>query len=132
MPSVREELLTYFTHVLLGDALAAEYLILHLISNVYVKSSVCNLPDFVWWFHAKAGASLFSLQVHEAGCSPAGQVHLELEWLSYCLIHRAPLSDHPAARAFCELSVLLGLFPVALRCTQFFSFFPPCSHTIWA
>lgn len=37
MASVRAELLTYLTHVLLGDALAAEYLILHLISNVYVK-----------------------------------------------------------------------------------------------
>lgn len=38
MASVREELLTYFTHVLLGDALAAEYLLLHLISNVYVSA----------------------------------------------------------------------------------------------
>lgn len=37
MASVRAELLTYFTHVLLGDALAAEYLVLHLISNVYVQ-----------------------------------------------------------------------------------------------
>lgn len=37
MASVRAELLTYFTHILLGDALAAEYLILHLISNVYVN-----------------------------------------------------------------------------------------------
>lgn len=35
MASVRAELLAYFTHILLGDALAAEYLILHLISNVY-------------------------------------------------------------------------------------------------
>lgn len=37
MSGVRSELLAYFTHVLLGDALAAEYLILHLISNVYVS-----------------------------------------------------------------------------------------------
>lgn len=36
MSAVRAELLTYFTHILLGDALAAEYLILHLISDVYV------------------------------------------------------------------------------------------------
>lgn len=35
MASVRAELLAYFTHVLQGDALAAEYLILHLISDVY-------------------------------------------------------------------------------------------------
>lgn len=37
MSSIRSELLTYFTHILLGDALAAEYLILHLISDVYVN-----------------------------------------------------------------------------------------------
>lgn len=36
LASVRAELLTFLTHVLLGDSLAAEYLILHLISNVYV------------------------------------------------------------------------------------------------
>ncbi len=35
LASVRAELLTYLTHVLMGDSLAAEYLILHLISNVY-------------------------------------------------------------------------------------------------
>ncbi|XP_068183010.1 mini-chromosome maintenance complex-binding protein isoform X2 [Antennarius striatus] len=32
--AVRTELLTYFTHILLGDALAAEYLLLHLVSDV--------------------------------------------------------------------------------------------------
>lgn len=37
LASVRAELLTFLTHVLLGDSLAAEYLILHLISNVYVS-----------------------------------------------------------------------------------------------
>lgn len=36
LSAVRSELLAYFTHILLGDALAAEYLILHLISDVYV------------------------------------------------------------------------------------------------
>lgn len=46
MPSVREELLTYFTHVLLGDALAAEYLMLHLISNVYTRRDVLPLGKF--------------------------------------------------------------------------------------
>ncbi|XP_076747999.1 mini-chromosome maintenance complex-binding protein isoform X1 [Maylandia zebra] len=46
MPSVREELLAYLTHVLLGDALAAEYLILHLISNVYVRRDVLPLGKF--------------------------------------------------------------------------------------
>ncbi|XP_070772014.1 mini-chromosome maintenance complex-binding protein isoform X2 [Enoplosus armatus] len=46
MASVRTELLTYFTHVLLGDALAAEYLILHLISNVYTRRDVLPLGKF--------------------------------------------------------------------------------------
>lgn len=39
MAAVRTELLAYLTHILLGDGLAAEYLILHLISNVYVSIS---------------------------------------------------------------------------------------------
>ncbi|XP_028324391.1 mini-chromosome maintenance complex-binding protein isoform X2 [Gouania willdenowi] len=46
MAAVRAELLTYFTHVLLGDTLAAEYLILHLISNVYNRRDVLPLGKF--------------------------------------------------------------------------------------
>lgn len=57
MASVRAELLAYFTHILLGDALAAEYLILHLISNVYVK---VNLEVLVW-LHAKARGAVSNL-----------------------------------------------------------------------
>lgn len=34
MAAVRAELLSYFTHVLLGDSLAAEFLLLHLLSSV--------------------------------------------------------------------------------------------------
>ncbi|KAK1791747.1 hypothetical protein P4O66_013727 [Electrophorus voltai] len=44
--SVRGELLTYLSHVLLGDALAAEYLILHLISSVYARRDVLPLGKF--------------------------------------------------------------------------------------
>ncbi|XP_035982630.1 mini-chromosome maintenance complex-binding protein isoform X1 [Fundulus heteroclitus] len=43
MAAVRAELLSYFTHVLLGDALAAEYLLLHLISTVYARRDVLPL-----------------------------------------------------------------------------------------
>uniref|UniRef100_A0A1A8JLG5 Mini-chromosome maintenance complex-binding protein n=1 Tax=Nothobranchius kuhntae TaxID=321403 RepID=A0A1A8JLG5_NOTKU len=46
MATVREELLSYFTHVCLGDALAAEYLILHLISTVYARRDVLPLGKF--------------------------------------------------------------------------------------
>uniref|UniRef100_H3D6C9 Mini-chromosome maintenance complex-binding protein n=1 Tax=Tetraodon nigroviridis TaxID=99883 RepID=H3D6C9_TETNG len=46
MSGVRSELLTYFTHILLGDALAAEYLILHLISDVYSRRDVLPLGKF--------------------------------------------------------------------------------------
>ncbi|XP_072293289.1 mini-chromosome maintenance complex-binding protein [Eucyclogobius newberryi] len=45
-PSVRAELLSYFSHVLLGDALAAEYLVLHLISTVYSRRDVLPLGKF--------------------------------------------------------------------------------------
>uniref|UniRef100_A0A8C6SD45 Mini-chromosome maintenance complex-binding protein n=1 Tax=Neogobius melanostomus TaxID=47308 RepID=A0A8C6SD45_9GOBI len=40
------ELLSYFSHFLLGDALAAEYLILHLISTVYARRDVLPLGKF--------------------------------------------------------------------------------------
>ncbi|KAM6923248.1 mini-chromosome maintenance complex-binding protein [Lycodopsis pacificus] len=46
MAAVRAELLAYFTHILLGDALAAEYLILHLISSVYTRRDVLPLGKF--------------------------------------------------------------------------------------
>ncbi|XP_034465077.1 mini-chromosome maintenance complex-binding protein [Hippoglossus hippoglossus] len=46
MATVRAELLTYFTHVLLRDALAAEYLILHLISSVYTRRDILPLGKF--------------------------------------------------------------------------------------
>ncbi|KAI5625070.1 mini-chromosome maintenance complex-binding protein, partial [Silurus asotus] len=46
MSSVRAELLAYLTHVFLGDSLAAEYLILHLISSVYARRDVLPLGKF--------------------------------------------------------------------------------------
>lgn len=46
MGAVRAELLSYFTHVLLGDALAAEFLLLHLISSVYSRRDVLPLGKF--------------------------------------------------------------------------------------
>lgn len=60
MASVRAELLPYFTHILLGDALAAEYLVLHLISNVYANFNLQVLPGLVptkrLFFLTSAGA----------------------------------------------------------------------------
>ncbi|XP_062319960.1 mini-chromosome maintenance complex-binding protein isoform X1 [Osmerus eperlanus] len=44
--SVRADLLAYLTHILLGDGLAAEYLILHLISSVYSRRDVLPLGKF--------------------------------------------------------------------------------------
>ncbi|NXR90682.1 MCMBP protein, partial [Hypocryptadius cinnamomeus] len=43
---VRAELLGFLTHALLGDSLAAEYLILHLISTVYGRRDVLPLGKF--------------------------------------------------------------------------------------
>ncbi|KAB1270878.1 Mini-chromosome maintenance complex-binding protein [Camelus dromedarius] len=42
----RAELLGFLTHALLGDSLAAEYLILHLISTVYTRRDVLPLGKF--------------------------------------------------------------------------------------
>ncbi|KAG9341040.1 hypothetical protein JZ751_019794 [Albula glossodonta] len=46
LAGVRAELMDYLTHVLLGDALAAEYVILHLISSVYARRDVLPLGKF--------------------------------------------------------------------------------------
>ncbi|XP_066535529.1 mini-chromosome maintenance complex-binding protein [Hoplias malabaricus] len=46
LSSVRAELLSFFTHIFLGDSLAAEYLILHLISTVYARRDVLPLGKF--------------------------------------------------------------------------------------
>ncbi|XP_029466389.1 mini-chromosome maintenance complex-binding protein isoform X2 [Rhinatrema bivittatum] len=46
LSSVRAELLGFLTHALLGDGLAAEYLILHLISTVYARRDVLPLGKF--------------------------------------------------------------------------------------
>ncbi|XP_027863176.1 mini-chromosome maintenance complex-binding protein [Xiphophorus couchianus] len=46
MAAVRAELLSYFTHVLLGDSLAAEFLLLHLLSSVYSRRDVLPLGKF--------------------------------------------------------------------------------------
>ncbi|KFW94376.1 Mini-chromosome maintenance complex-binding protein, partial [Phalacrocorax carbo] len=43
---VRAELFGFLTHALLGDSLAAEYLILHLISTVYARRDVLPLGKF--------------------------------------------------------------------------------------
>ncbi|EMP31682.1 Mini-chromosome maintenance complex-binding protein [Chelonia mydas] len=43
---LRAELLGFLTHALLGDSLAAEYLILHLISTVYARRDVLPLGKF--------------------------------------------------------------------------------------
>lgn len=47
MSSVRLELLTYLTHVFLGDSLAAEYLILHLISSVWVDQCTTQKAELL-------------------------------------------------------------------------------------
>ncbi|XP_069608764.1 mini-chromosome maintenance complex-binding protein isoform X1 [Ranitomeya imitator] len=46
LPSVRCELLGFLTHALMGDSLAAQYLVLHLISTVYARRDVLPLGKF--------------------------------------------------------------------------------------
>ncbi|KAE8589534.1 hypothetical protein XENTR_v10017603 [Xenopus tropicalis] len=46
LSAVRAELLDFLSHALLGDSLAAEYLILHLISTVYARRDVLPLGKF--------------------------------------------------------------------------------------
>ncbi|XP_048407430.1 mini-chromosome maintenance complex-binding protein isoform X1 [Stegostoma tigrinum] len=46
LSTVRAELLGFLTHALLGDSLAAEYLLLHLISTVYSRRDILPLGKF--------------------------------------------------------------------------------------
>ncbi|KAK7901699.1 hypothetical protein WMY93_018468 [Mugilogobius chulae] len=64
-PSVREELLSYFTHVLLGDTLAAEYLILHLISTVYSRRDVLPLGKFTLNLSGCPSASSYTERLYQ-------------------------------------------------------------------
>ncbi|XP_055083153.1 mini-chromosome maintenance complex-binding protein [Periophthalmus magnuspinnatus] len=64
-PSVRAELLSYFTHVLLGDALAAEYLILHLISTVYARRDVLPLGKFTLNLSGCPSASPYTERLYQ-------------------------------------------------------------------
>lgn len=65
MASVRAELLAYFTHVLLGDALAAEYLILHLISTVYARRDVLPLGKFTLNLSGCPTAASYTERLHQ-------------------------------------------------------------------
>ncbi|KAM4607884.1 mini-chromosome maintenance complex-binding protein [Polymixia lowei] len=65
MASVRTELLAYLTHVLLGDALAAEYLILHLISTVYSRRDVLPLGKFTLNLSGCPTASSYTERLHQ-------------------------------------------------------------------
>uniref|UniRef100_A0ABM0LV56 Mini-chromosome maintenance complex-binding protein n=1 Tax=Saccoglossus kowalevskii TaxID=10224 RepID=A0ABM0LV56_SACKO len=44
--SIRQDLITMFQQVLYGDSLAAEYLLLHLVSSVYARRDVLALGKF--------------------------------------------------------------------------------------
>lgn len=65
MASVRAELLAYFTHVLQGDALAAEYLILHLISDVYSRRDVLPLGKFTLNISGCPAVGLFTQRLYQ-------------------------------------------------------------------
>uniref|UniRef100_A0A8C2R2W2 Mini-chromosome maintenance complex-binding protein n=1 Tax=Capra hircus TaxID=9925 RepID=A0A8C2R2W2_CAPHI len=60
---VRAELLGFLTHALLGDSLAAEYLILHLISTVYTRRDVLPLGKFTVNLSGNSSLQSFRLQM---------------------------------------------------------------------
>uniref|UniRef100_S4RXM7 Mini-chromosome maintenance complex-binding protein n=1 Tax=Petromyzon marinus TaxID=7757 RepID=S4RXM7_PETMA len=78
--SVRSELLGALSHALLGDELAAEYLLLHLVSSVYARRDVMPLGKF-------------SLNLSGCPCNPAftQELYLLLQQL-VTTSHRLPMS----------------------------------------
>ncbi|XP_054877709.1 mini-chromosome maintenance complex-binding protein [Poeciliopsis prolifica] len=65
MAAVRAELLSYFTHVLLGDALAAEFLLLHLLSSVYSRRDVLPLGKFTLNLSGCPAAAAFTQRLYQ-------------------------------------------------------------------
>uniref|UniRef100_A0A6Q2YBZ9 Mini-chromosome maintenance complex-binding protein n=1 Tax=Esox lucius TaxID=8010 RepID=A0A6Q2YBZ9_ESOLU len=65
MASVRAEFLAYLTHILLGDGLAAEYLLLHLISSVYARRDVLPLGKFTLNLSGCPPNSSFTESLHQ-------------------------------------------------------------------
>ncbi|XP_014894976.1 mini-chromosome maintenance complex-binding protein [Poecilia latipinna] len=65
MAAVRAELLSYFTHVLLGDALAAEFLLLHLLSSVYSRRDVLPLGKFTLNLSGCPAAAAYTQRLYQ-------------------------------------------------------------------
>ncbi|KFP18174.1 Mini-chromosome maintenance complex-binding protein, partial [Egretta garzetta] len=74
---VRAELLGFLTHALLGDSLAAEYLILHLISTVYARRDVLPLGKFTVNLSGCPRNSIFTEHIY--------RIIQQLVPASYCL-----------------------------------------------
>lgn len=64
--AARAELLEYFTHLLLGDALAAQYLLLHLVSSVYSRRDVLPLGKFCLNLSGCPPGSAFTERLYQA------------------------------------------------------------------
>ncbi|KAJ6669007.1 hypothetical protein lerEdw1_007816 [Lerista edwardsae] len=96
---IRAELLGFLTHAFLGDSLAAEYLILHLISTVYARRDVLPLGKFTLNLSGCPRNSVFTEHVYRIiqQLVPASyRLQMSIENMN-CL-HLNPHKDYTANR----------------------------------
>ncbi|KAM9324606.1 mini-chromosome maintenance complex-binding protein [Gastrophryne carolinensis] len=99
LSSVRAELLGFLTHALLGDALAAEYLIFHLISTVYARRDVLPLGKFSLNLSGCPRSSTFTQQLYRVvqQLVPASY-YLSMTIENMNKLHFVPRKDYTANR----------------------------------
>ncbi|NXA15009.1 MCMBP protein, partial [Sapayoa aenigma] len=96
---VRAELLGFLTHALLGDSLAAEYLILHLISTVYARRDVLPLGKFTVNLSGCPRNSIFTEHIYHIiqQLVPASfRLHMTIENMNHSRF--IPRKDYTANR----------------------------------
>ncbi|XP_068955201.1 mini-chromosome maintenance complex-binding protein isoform X3 [Petaurus breviceps papuanus] len=103
---VRAELLGFLTHALLGDSLAAEYLILHLISTVYARRDVLPLGKFTVNLSGCPRNSTFTEHIY--------QIIQQLVPASDCQVHLQPQIIPPNMEEYMS-SLLTAVLPSVLN-----------------
>ncbi|XP_068597368.1 mini-chromosome maintenance complex-binding protein [Brachionichthys hirsutus] len=99
MAAVRAELLSYFTHILLGDGLAAEYLVLHLVSNVYARRDVLPLGKFSLNLSGCPAAASFTRRLYQIVQQLVpSSFYLAMSLQNMNQMHLVPKKDYVANR----------------------------------
>ncbi|XP_070539996.1 mini-chromosome maintenance complex-binding protein-like [Ptychodera flava] len=97
--SVRQDLIAMFQQVLFGDSLAAEYLLLHLVSSVYTRRDVLALGKFSLNLTNSPASSAFPQQLYKLLEELLAKCHfLQLSLENMNTLKFIPRKDYTANR----------------------------------